>query len=238
MATDVVDGGVGAVGHDAQLLLAGADLTCVDDLVLRLQQAGQLLGIDAHSCQFVDGDEDVDHLRLRAEEGNLHYARGCDDLRLDTFGPVAHLFVRETFVADEAVVDAEYVAEVIRNRGHGGARRQLRLNVEYFPPQFVPLLRDDVGRERGLQFEGDLRQAVLRLRFYLVHTAHRLYFAGDGFRDEPFHFCRLRTRIARHDDGGLDDERCIFLLSQPAEGQYTAQEQHCEEEVDNLCIIQ
>ena len=44
-----------------------------------------------------------------------------------------------------------------------------------------------------------------------------MYLAGDGFSDQPFHFGRLGTGIARHDDGRFDDKRSVFLLSQFAE---------------------
>ena len=54
---------------------------------------------------------------------------------------------------------------------------------------------------KGLNL-ADLKKAIAD------HTACLLYTS---------HFCRLRSRVACHDDCRLDDERCVFLLSQPAE---------------------
>ena len=150
LVTDVVDGGISTVGYNAQLLFACTDFTRIDNLVLRLQQACQLFGVDAHSRQFVYGDKDVDYFRLCAEQGYFHNPFGSDNLRLDTFRPVAHFFIGETVVADQPVVNAEYIAEVVRYRRYGSFCRKLGLYVENLPAQFVPFLRDRCCGKRRL----------------------------------------------------------------------------------------
>ena len=64
-----------------------------------------------------------------------------------------------------------------------------------------------------------------------------VYLAGDGFGDQPFHFGRLGTGIARHDDGRFDDKRSVFLLSQFAEGEDSSDQQYSQKEVDYFGIV-
>ena len=106
-----------------------------------------MFGVDTHSCQLVYGDEYMDDLCLCTEKGYLHHTVCCDDMCLDSFRPVSHFFIRETVVADQSVINAEYIAEVVRYRWHGSSGGQLGLYVEHFAPQFVPLLRNGCGRK-------------------------------------------------------------------------------------------
>ena len=128
-------------------MFSGTDFTRIDNLVLRLQQAGQLLGVDTHSCQLVYGDEYMNDLCLCTEKGYLHHTVCRDDLCLDSFRPVSHFFIRETVVTHQAVIDAENVSKIIRDGRYRRACGQLGLYVEHFTPQFVPLLRNGCGRE-------------------------------------------------------------------------------------------
>ena len=132
LVADVVDGGISTVGHNAQLLFACTDFTRIDNLVLRLQQACQLFGVDAHPRQFVYGDKDIDYFRLCAEQGYFHNPFGSDNLRLDTLRPVAHFFVREAVVADQSVINAEYIAEVVRYGSWGCMLRTFRRSSSHF----------------------------------------------------------------------------------------------------------
>ena len=116
---DVIDGGVSSVGYNTQLLFTGVDFTRVDNLVLRLQQACHLLRVYPHTGQFIDGYKDIHHFGLRAEQGYFHYPVSSDNLSFDTLCPVAHFFVRETVIAYQTVIDAEYITEIVRYRGNG-----------------------------------------------------------------------------------------------------------------------
>ena len=146
LVPDVVHRGIHTVGYYAQLLFAGADFSGVDNLVLRLQQACQLFGIDTHACQLVHRDEYIHHLGLCAEQCDFHHPVGSDHLCLDAFGPVPHFFVAESVVGCQAVVDTEYVTEVVRYCGYRSSAWQLGLYVEHFAPQFVPFLGDGGSR--------------------------------------------------------------------------------------------
>ena len=198
-------------------MFARADFTRIDNLVLRLQQTCQLFGVDTHPRQLVYGDKDIDYFRLCAEQGYFHHSFGGDDLSFDAFRPVAHFFIRETVVADQSVINAEYIAEVVRYRWHGSSGGQLGLYVENLTTQFIPFLRDRCCGERRLQLECNLGKSVHGLRLYLVHSAHTLYFAGDRFGNEPFHFSGFGSGIACHNDRRLDDKGGVFFLSQTAE---------------------
>ena len=182
-----------------------------------MQQACQLFGVDAHSSQFVYGDKDIDYFRLCAEKGYFHNTVGSDDLGFDTFGPVAHLFVRETIVANQTVINPEYIAEVVRYCRCGSSCRKLGLYVENLTAQLIPFLRDRCSGERWLQLKRDFGKSVHGFGLYFVHPTHALYLAGDGLGNEPFHFSRFGSGITCHDDRRLNDEGRIFFLSQTAE---------------------
>ena len=147
LVADIVYGGIHTVGSHPELLLAGTDFSGIDNLVLRLQQTGKLFRVDAHTYELIGGNKNIDHLRLRPEQGDFHHPVRRHYLCLDSFRPVSHFFIRETVVTHQAVIDAENVSKIIRDGRYRRACGQLGLYVEHFTPQFVPLLRNGCGRE-------------------------------------------------------------------------------------------
>ena len=128
----IVYSAVHSVGNYTQLLFAGLYFSGVDNLVLRLQQGSQLFRVDTHTYQFVYGNKDIDYFCLYTEEGHLHDTVGSDHLCFNAFCPVAHLFIGESVVGSQSIVDTEYVTEVIGYRRNGCAIGKLGLYVEYF----------------------------------------------------------------------------------------------------------
>ena len=196
------------------------------------------LGTNREVGQCREADVDVHHGRRLAEKGHLLHPVDRRQARLDPLRPFAQLRRRKPGIGRQAVIDAVDVAEVVGHGHRRGTRRQAGLDVEHLAAQLVPQLRNLAGRGRRIEFDHDFRESVAGLRRDLMHAAHRLHLAFDGFGNERFDFERRSAREVADQGRTLDDENRILLLAQGRETGDTAGEQDKKEEADDLGVAE
>ena len=238
LVPDVVETLIGSRFDDPYLHVAGQLLAASDQRVLRAENPDDLVGRDEQAGERRHADPDVHHVLLLAEKRHFLHAVDRHQLGLDPLRPVAHLLVRETRIGRQTVVDAEHVAVIVPDRDRRGPLGQDGLHGENLPPKLVPHLRHFVGRSRGQQLDHDFRHAVERLGGDFIDPAHRLNLALDRFGNQLLDLLGRSAGIAGNDRRALDHERRVFLLSEMAERDETADEKHGQKEPDHLRIVE
>ena len=238
LVRQIVERLVGPVFENLYAELPGLLLPAIDDGVLLADGRDDGFGADGEVGQRRKADVDIDHGRLFAVEGHFLHAVDRHEGRFQPLGPVAQLRPRESPIDGESVIDAVNIAEIV---GDGDLRRpgrQFRLDVEHLAAQFVPQLGNLAGRRGGVQFDLDLRNAVIGFGSDLVHEAHRLHLAFDGLGNELLDLRGRGSRVGADERRRFDDEDRILFLAQRREAQRPADQQDEEEKPNHFGVSQ
>jgi hypothetical protein len=148
----------------------------------------------------------------------------------------AELFVGESVVGHQSVVEAEDIAEVVVDID-SHPLRQLLLHVEHLTPEHVPHLEYVVGRCVGLKLYGYFSHAAVRVALYSVYVGHGLQLAFYHLGDQLLHLESRGAGVGDHQHGLFYYERGVLLLAELVEREYASQQHYGEKEIYDLAIV-